>query len=130
MLERIRRHQRLRTVLFTVFTLAWLVALLAGAQVRTALDERNALLLETVCFTDPASSSMQGQAFNADTHIHQHDPDCLLCIALATPSDEGAVDYRPPLPQAPLGHFAATHSVPVWRAQAPLPARGPPASKV
>ena len=130
MLEQIRHYQRLRTVLFTVFALAWLAASLTGAQVRAALDARStALFAKTVCFTDPASFSTAGLDLHPD-EPHQHAPDCLLCTALATPPDEVPAYYRPPVPAEHSYCLTDTKPVAVWRAQAPLPARGPPAAHV
>ncbi|AVP56374.1 DUF2946 family protein [Pulveribacter suum] len=119
MLERIRHHRRLGTVVLMLVALAWLAALLAGAQVRQALAASHADALYEVCSAAP-------QAASGAPGSHHADPQCLLCLALGTPPALALAALRPPAPQTRRVPTGRTATVPVWRAQAPLPARGPP----
>ncbi|WP_312758652.1 DUF2946 family protein [Pulveribacter sp.] len=128
MLERIRHHRRLGTVVLMLVALAWLVALLAGAQVRQALSASHIDPLHEVCSAAPQDGSLAGapQPAPGAHGSHHADPQCLLCLALGTPPVLVLAALRPPAPQTlrvPTGRMAKT---PAWRAQAPLPARGPP----
>ncbi|ADV02016.1 hypothetical protein HF896_21975 [Alicycliphilus denitrificans] len=124
MLERIRHRRRLGTAVLAVFTLAWLVALFASVQVRLVLPQPGPLHME-VCSADPHEAA----APEADAHAGHHaDSGCLLCIALGTPPVMALAAFRQPLPVAQQARLSPAEAVPAWRAQAPLPARGPPLS--
>lgn len=115
----------------TAWVLAWLVALAAGAQTRTALAQlRPANLCTTAAVQDThALHGLPGGAEEAPPgHAQHHDPDCLLCITLATPSAVALAIGRSPVPVAHQDRRSPALAVPVRHAQAPLPARGPPAS--
>ena len=116
MLQRLRQRRNLHTVVFTVLALAWLIALGAGGQARAAMPS---LLPPDVCTASPDSLG-HGGGHGGDLPAgssHHSDPDCLLCIALAAPPLTVLAPARSPAP-----------AVAAWRAQAPLPARGPPAN--
>ncbi len=124
MLERIRHRRHLGTAVLAVFTLAWLVALFASVQVRLALPQPGLLHME-VCSAVPHEAA----APEAGAHAgHHSDPGCLLCIALGTPPAMALAAFRQPLPVAHQARRIPAEAVPAWRAQAPLPARGPPPS--
>jgi hypothetical protein len=124
MLQRIRRHRRLGSVVLTVFTFAWVVALWANVQLRQALPGADLAHLD-ICFAAPLGEPPPDASSAA--HVNHHaDPGCLLCIALATPPALVLAAARQP---APCEHPAQRARPPVaaaWRAQAPLPPRGPP----
>lgn len=126
MLQRLRQRRSLHAVVFTVLALAWLLALAAGVQTRAALAQLQAA---DVCSTQNAHAP-HGQGGDADAlagHAqHQHAPDCLLCIGLATPPALALAVGRPPVPAAHQDRRSPTQATLAWRAQAPLPARGPP----
>lgn len=126
MLQRMRQSRRLHAVIFTAFALAWLVALLAGVQARVASAQ---LLSADVCTTatlqDAGAPHEPGGEADAS---HHHAPDCLLCIALATPSAATLATWRSPVPVTHQGRRNLAADMPAWRARAPLPARGPPAA--
>lgn len=125
MLQRLRQRRSLHAVVFTVLALAWLVALAAGVQTRAALVQIQAA---DVCSTQNAHAP-HGQSGDADAssgYTHQHAPDCLLCIGLATPPAFALAVGRPPVPTAHQDRRSPTQVTLAWRAQAPLPARGPP----
>lgn len=126
MLQRLRQRRSLHAVVFTVLALAWLVALVAGVQTRAALAQLQAA---DVCSTQGAHA-LHGQNGDADTpagYTHHHAPDCLLCIGLATPPTPALVAGRAPMPAAHQDRRSPTQVTLAWSAQAPLPARGPPA---
>lgn len=57
---------------------------------------------------------------------HDHHADCLLCIPWMSPlAAPGLLPYAPVL-QAHRARASIPARLPVWHAQAPLPARGPP----
>lgn len=118
-----RQHPSLRAVVFTAFVLAWLVALAAGIQARTALAQ---LGPPGLCTTAPDGNAPGDPAPAGQTHLHHLD--CLLCIALATPPAIQLAVWRLPVPVAHRGRHSPTVLVLAWQAQAPLPARGPPVS--
>jgi len=126
MLQRLRQRRSLHAAVFTVLALAWLVAMLAGVQTRAALAQ---LQPADVCSTQNAHAP-HGQNGDADAsakHTHHHAPDCLLCIGLATPPAPALAAWRAPMPAAHQDRRSPTQATLAWRAQAPLPARGPPA---
>ncbi len=131
MLERIRHQKHLGTVVLMLFASLWLVALLAGVQVRVVLPQMQ--LPHDVCSTGTdagwpetiAAGSLEDGP--ASGHGGHHDPDCLLCLALATPSAIGLSIYRPPAPDTHAPRMGPGQPLLAWQAQAPLPARGPPA---
>lgn len=130
MLQHLRQHRRLHAVVFTALVLAWLAALFAGVQTRTALAQlRPADLCSTAAVQDVHALHHSGGDTGAPVgHSHHHDPDCLLCIALAAPPAAVPAAGHSPVPLAHQGRRSPAPAVPVWRAQAPLPARGPPAA--
>lgn len=117
-----RQHPSLRAVVFTAFVLAWLVALAAGIQARTALAQLEPPGLCTTAQggSAPYDPTPAGQA-------QHHSLDCLLCVALATPPAIRLAAWRSPVPVAHRGRHRPASIVLAWQAQAPLPARGPPA---
>ena len=121
MLQRLRQRRSLHAVVFTVLALAWLVALLAGVQTRMALAQ---LQPADVCSTQEAHA-LHGADAPAG-YAHHHAPDCLLCIGLATPPALALAAWRSPVPLAHQDRRSPTQATLAWRAQAPLPARGPP----
>ncbi|PZU39800.1 MAG: hypothetical protein DI574_06760 [Acidovorax sp.] len=126
MLQRIRHHRRLGAAVLAVFVCAWLVALWANVQVRQALPAVDLAHLD-VCFAAPAG----GPAPHADPAAHDShhaDPGCLLCIALATPPALALAALRPPAPRVHPAQRSRAPAVAAWRAQAPLPPRGPPST--
>ena len=126
MLQRIRHHRRLGSAVLAVFVCAWLVALWANVQVRQALSAVDLAHLD-VCFAAPAG----GPAPHADPAAHDShhaDPGCLLCIALATPPALTLAALRPPAPRVHPAQRSRAPAVAAWRAQAPLPPRGPPST--
>ncbi|MGE8373893.1 hypothetical protein [Diaphorobacter nitroreducens] len=126
MLQRIRHHRRLGSAVLAVFVCAWLVALWANVQVRQALPAVDLAHLD-VCFAAPAG----GPAPHADPAAHDShhaDPGCLLCIALATPPALTLAALRPPAPRVHPAQRSRAPAVAAWRAQAPLPPRGPPST--
>lgn len=126
MLQRIRHHRRLGSAVLAVFVCAWLVALWANVQVRQALPAVDLAHLD-VCFAAPAG----GPAPHADPAAHDShhaDPRCLLCIALATPPALALAALRPPAPRVHPAQRSRAPAVAAWRAQAPLPPRGPPST--
>ena len=120
MLERLRHRRHLGTAVLAAFMLAWLTALCANVPTRMALAQ---LQPADICATAPHA----GHETPAAEHAHHLDPGCLLCIALATPQAIRLAPARPPVPVAHQGRRHPGPAVPIWRAQAPLPARGPPA---
>lgn len=150
MLEQIRRNHRLGTLVLWLCAALWLVAMLAGVQVRGALaaaahqdtaqpsphdvcmaeverdadTERDAdavhALHAALALADVPAQAPQG-------HSGHQDPDCLLCMALSPPAVVVVPLYRPPVPQQGLDWLAPAHFPPSQQATAPLPARGPPA---
>jgi len=125
MLLRLRQRRSLHIAIFTVLALAWLVAMLAGVQTRAALAQ---LQPADICSTQDAHAP-HGQSGDADAssgYMHQHAPDCLLCIGLATPPALALAAWRSPVPAAHQDRRSPTQATLAWRAQAPLPARGPP----
>lgn len=120
----------MQAAVFTVFAWAWLVALGTGAQWRALPD---ASTVAELCTTEPAQIAPAGHhpddGGNAPAgHAGHHGPDCLLCVALATPS---ALALVPPRPSLATAYRSRHDRLPVaygWRIQAPLPARGPPVS--
>lgn len=126
MLQRLRQRRSLHAVVFTVFALAWLAALAAGVQTRVALAQ---LQPADVCSVQDAHA-LHGPDGSADApagYAHHHAPDCLLCIGLATPPAPALAAWRSPVPLAHQDRRSPTRATLAWRAQAPLPARGPPA---
>ncbi|GAD22302.1 hypothetical protein [Acidovorax sp. MR-S7] len=119
MLERLRHRRHLGTAVLAAFVLAWLAALFAGVPTRMALAQ---LQPADVCATAPHT----GHDAPAAEHAHHLDPGCLLCVALATPPALRLAAARPPAPPAHLARPSPAAPLPAWRAQAPLPARGPP----
>lgn len=126
MLQGFRQRRRLHTVVFTALAFAWLVALAAGVQARAAMPT---LLPLDVCTTAPdGGGHAWGHGGDAPAgSSHHSDPDCLLCLALATPPAFALAPARLPLPATSTLRPHATFAVPAWVARAPLPARGPPA---
>ncbi len=128
MLHAVRRNRALQAVVFTVFALAWLAALGTGAQLR-ALPEVSALV--DVCTSEPVSGALTGQHPDDDGntpagHAGHHGPECLLCVALATPSAVSLAAPRPSLSTTYRSRHDRSLVAHGWRIQAPLPARGPP----
>lgn len=126
MLQRIRHHRRLGSAVLAAFVCAWLVALWANVQVRQALPAVDLAHLD-VCFAAPAG----GPAPHADPAAHDShhaDPGCLLCIALATPPALTLAALRPLAPRVHPAQRSRAPAVAAWRAQAPLPPRGPPST--
>jgi len=128
MLQRMRQNRRLHAVVFTVFGLAWLAALVAGVQTRTALAQFQPPDLCIAVQDAHALHDQDGGANAPAGHAHHHTPDCLLCIALAAPPAAQLAVGRSPVPMAHQGRPGPVLAVAVWRARASLPARGPPAS--
>jgi hypothetical protein len=134
MLERIRRNRRLGSLVLAVFTMLWLVALLAGVRVRTVdLPSQAAALAmqQDICTTAVNAQPWTAQladatAANDSSHGSHHGPDCLLCIALSPPPQLLVQVYRPPAPIQARVWLAPAHFPPSWQATAPLPPRGPP----
>ena len=126
MLQRIRHHRRLGSAVLAVFVCAWLVALWANVQVRQALPAVDLTHLD-VCFAAPAGDPAP-HADPAAHDSHHADPGCLLCIALATPPALTLAALRPPAPRVHPAQRSRTPAVAAWRAQAPLPPRGPPST--
>ena len=126
MLQRIRHHRRLGTVVLTVFMFAWVVALWANVQVRQALPGADPTHLD-ICFAGPGGAPPPDAA-PAAHDSHHADPGCLLCIALATPPALALAALRPPAPRVHPAHRSRSPAVVAWRAQAPLPPRGPPSA--
>ncbi len=124
MLQGLRQGRNLHTVVFTVLALAWLVALAAGVQARAALP---VLLPVDVCTSAPSGHGLGHAGEHPGTSSHHSAPDCLLCIALAAPPGFTLAPQRPPLSAVGPSRAEVALTVPVWRAQAPMPARGPPA---
>ncbi|MGD9773412.1 hypothetical protein [Diaphorobacter sp.] len=124
MLQRIRHHRQLGSVVFTVFVFAWVVALWANVQVRQALPGTDLAYLD-ICFSGPGGAPTPDAA-PAAHDSHHADPGCLLCIALATPPALTLAALRPPAPRVHPTSLSRAPAVAAWRAQAPLPARGPP----
>lgn len=124
MLERIRQDRRLHVVLVTMFALAWLAALSAAVPARTALG---GLPAADLCVgpqgsggawqTTPAGDSRQGD---------HHEPHCLLCLALGTPSAIVPTAGHPPAPTVEQACRPRAAPALAWQVRAPLPARGPP----
>jgi hypothetical protein len=135
MLQRIRQHRSLRAVVVSALVLAWLAALFAGVQTRLSLAQA---LPWPQALCGPAAGPAAPEAHAAHAlggagdapakHAHHHDPDCLLCIALATPPAARFAAVRSPVPLVHEARRGVEVAVPVWRAMAPLPARGPPGS--
>lgn len=126
MLQRIRHHRRLGSAVLAVFVCAWLVALWANVQVRQALPAVDLAHLD-VCFAAPAGDPAP-HADPAAHDSHHADPGCLLCIALATPPALALAALRPPAPHVHPAQRSRAPAVAAWRAQAPLPPRGPPST--
>lgn len=139
MLEHIRRNHRLHTLVLGVFAALWLVALLAGAQVRAlpmlaSAHAAPAAMAHDLCMAlgegmdlPQAADVVGAPPAAAPEHGSHHDPDCLLCLALSPPPVLAVVVYRPPVPQPGFDWLAPAHFPPSQQAAAPLPARGPPA---
>lgn len=137
MLERLRRHHRLQTLVLGLFAALWLVALTSGAQIRMVLPLLGHAAATSTSMADmgycgmvPQASELMawlGEDAAPDEHsASAHTPACLLCIALAAPGQVRSTLYRPPLLaglRLPGNPGAAPRG---WLAQAPLPARGPP----
>lgn len=118
MLERLRHRPRLGTAVLGAFVLAWLVALCAGVPTRMALAQ---LQPADIC----AAAHAEHDAPAAE-HVHHLDPGCVLCVALGTPQAVPSTDLRAPLPTGRVALPLQAVPPPALRAQAPLPARGPP----
>lgn len=150
MLELIRRNHRLGTTVLWLCASLWLLAMLAGVQVRMPMQSLHVA-------ADPALGPSPGRAAHGahgghaapavrhtlqpahraaaapapahrddhGDHDH-HGMDCLLCMALSPPSVVVVQAYRPPMPrQGPVWQVPA-HGPPSPLSTAPLPARGPP----
>ena len=128
MLHRIRQYRSLHAVLVTLLALSWLVALAAGVQARASLAL--GLLPPDVCSSTPGGHGAHGPGQEAPAgHAHHQDPDCLMCVALAAPPATVLAVSKPPAPIALPARKCQTAAAWVWRAMAPLPARGPPATR-
>ena len=121
MLERLRHRRHLGTAVLAAFVLAWLTALCANVPTRMALAQ---LQPADICATAPHA----GHETPAAEHAHHLDPGCLLCIALATPPALTLAALRPPAPHVHPAQRSRAPAVAAWRAQAPLPPRGPPST--
>lgn len=133
MLQRIRHCRRLGSVVLTALMLAWAVALWANVQVRQALPAADLAQLAQldICFATPSGEPQPHAAPGAPEApgpqgAHHADPSCLLCVALATPFAQALAPPRPPAPRVHQARRSRAPAVPAWRAQAPLPPRGPP----
>lgn len=149
MLEHIRRNHRLSTAVLWLCASLWLVAMLAGVQVRAPLQQGHAAggpaSVHDVCIavldgddTEQAAiaralllAAEQAQVLEEGEHgghgSHQS-PECLLCMALSPPAVVAVHVYRPPVPRHGPGWQQPAHFPPAQQATAPLPARGPPPS--
>ena len=142
MLENLRRRRHLHTVVLTVFTLLWLVAMLSGVRVRAMpmpvpLGGDTALLAmqHSLCVSDaalPASDTehANGHAADAPTadpdHSEHAGPHCLLCVALMAPAAFALQVAQYPEPAHPHRWQRPPHFPPALQISAPLPPRGPP----
>lgn len=126
MLQRLRHHRTLGTTVLMAFALAWLAALLANMPTRMALAQLQPLAYAQVCSEHDAAPA--GGSHDGAPAAHHADPSCLLCLALGTPPTLAALLLRAPLPRADLARTPLAAPALAWRALAPLPARGPPAT--
>lgn len=137
MLECLRRHHRLQTLVLGLLAVLWLAALTSGAQVRMVLPLLSHAAGANTSMADMGYCGLLPQAselaawLGEDAALDEysasaHSPACLMCIALATPGQVRSTLYRPPLLAGLLlpGNPSATPQG--WLAQSPLPARGPP----
>ncbi|SDM07745.1 hypothetical protein SAMN05428957_102160 [Oryzisolibacter propanilivorax] len=130
MLQRLRQHRPLRTLVPGLVALAWLVALLAGVPTRQAVqplaDSSTAALHEVCLGAVPGADAPAAAPDHSAGHQHHADPGCVLCLALGDAPGLALAPQRPPAPdtQRPAQGRSAAHTA--WRALAPLPARGPP----
>lgn len=147
MLENIRQRRRLRTVVLTVFTLLWLVAMLSGVRVRAmpmpVQMGGNAVLAamqHSLCISDAALSAgdaeyavwleaaLQGSDAPAPDpdHSEHAGPHCLLCVAVMGPAAFALQVVPYPEPAHPHRWKQPPHFPPALQISAPLPPRGPP----
>lgn len=143
MLEQIRHNRRLHTVIFTVFTALWLVALLSGARVRglpTNSDTLAIAMHDSLCISEAegaTSSLLQmplwvdagvDQDHGSNPHSNHQDPQCLLCIALSPPPAWSLQLAQYPEPVYLENWRLPAHFPPSLQVAAQLPPRGPPVS--
>lgn len=147
MLENIRQRRRLHTVVLTVFTLLWLVAMLSGVRVRAMPmpvpmggDTALAAMQHSLCISDAALSAgdaeyaawleaaLQGSDAPAPDpdHSEHAGPHCLLCVALMAPAAFALQVVPYPEPAHPHRWKQPPHFPPALQISAPLPPRGPP----
>ncbi len=125
MLEQLRNNRRLAHGVLAGFVLLWLVALLCGMPVRTALPQ------PSICSAAaPGHAAMGGEAdaMPAEQPAH-HGPQCVLCLALGAPPAVPLHGYRPPVPGVHRAWREQAVPVVQFLAAAALPARGPPVQR-
>lgn len=128
MFHAVRQNRALQAVVFAVFAWAWLAALGTGVQVRVLQKTPGPV---DVCTLEPAPGALIGQHLyeGGNTPAGQaghHGPDCLLCVALATPSAIFLAGPEPFLSTTYRSRHGRSLIALGWRIQPPLPARGPP----
>ena len=147
MLENIRQRRRLHTVVLTVFTLLWLVAMLSGVRVRAMPmpvpmggDAVLSAMQHSLCISEaalPASDAEYIAWLEADLnatdapppdldHSEHAGPHCLLCVALMGPAAFALQVVQYPEPAHPHRWKQPPHFPPALQISAPLPPRGPP----
>ena len=135
-----RRHRHLRTWVLGLFAALWLVAPSSAAPTRMVLPllangaQASFSMAEMgFCGMPPQAdewAAWLGEDPGADppSTPSAHSPACLLCIALATPPALALAALRPPAPRVHPAQRSRAPAVAAWRAQAPLPPRGPPST--
>ena len=147
MLENIRQRRRLHTVVLTVFSLLWLVAMLSGVRVRAMPmpvpmggDTVLAAMQHSLCISDAALSAgdaeyaawLEAASQTTDApapdldHSEHAGPHCLLCVAVMGPAAFALQVVPYPEPAHPHRWKQPPHFPPALQISAPLPARGPP----